>query len=170
LNEKLSRWNALPFEQAAHEIQPCCGSLSWATRMAADRPIKDEASLFGTADTIWADLGKSDWREAFRSHPRIGETGAHKNTSEQSSTWSKQEQQRAATADDEVRAALRDGNLKYEQKFGRIFIVCAAGKSAGEILALMRRRLENDETTELREAAEEQRQIMHLRLKKWLAE
>ena len=65
--------------------------------------------------------------------------------------------------------ALMWGNREYEQKFRRIFIVCATGKSASEILEILRRRLHNDEATELRQAAEEQRQIMHIRLKKWLA-
>jgi 2-oxo-4-hydroxy-4-carboxy-5-ureidoimidazoline decarboxylase len=88
----------------------------------------------------------------------------------QSSAWSAQEQQKAATGAEAVKMALKWGNREYEQKFGRIFIVCATGKSAGEILDILRRRLHNDEATELRQAAEEQRQIMHIRLKKWLAE
>ena len=68
-----------------------------------------------------------------------------------------------------MKLALKWGNREYEQKFGRIFIVSANGKSAGEILEILRRRLHNDEATELQQAVEEQRQIMHLRLKKWTA-
>jgi 2-oxo-4-hydroxy-4-carboxy-5-ureidoimidazoline decarboxylase len=74
-----------------------------------------------------------------------------------------------ATADEAIKTALKWGNREYEQKFGRIFIVCAAGKSASEILEILRRRLHNDDATELRQAAEEQWQIMRLRLKKWIA-
>src|SRR5216683_3138244 len=106
---------------------------------------------------------------AVQSHPRIGEVQAEKAGGGQSSTWSAQEQQKAASADDAVQMALKWGNREYEQKFGRIFIFCATGKSASEILEILRRRLHNDEATELQQAAEEQRQIMHIRMKKWIA-
>ena len=87
----------------------------------------------------------------------------------QSSAWSEQEQQKAATAEEAVKNALKWGNREYEQKFGRIFIVCATGKTASEILEILRRRLHNDDAAELQDAAEEQRKIMHIRMKKWLA-
>src|SRR6267143_1475589 len=118
---------------------------------------------------IWRGLGEADWLEAFKSHPRIGESRAEEVSPAQSSAWSAQEQQKAATADEAVKMALKWGNREYEQKFGRIFIVCATGKSASEILEILRRRLHNDDATELQLAAEEQRQIMHIRLKKWIA-
>ena len=137
--------------------------------MASKRPIQDELSLMETSDAIWGGLGEADWREAFRSHPRIGESRAEANSITQSSAWSEQEQQKAASADEAMKLALKWGNREYEQKFGRIFIVCAMGKSAAEILEILRRRLHNDEATELQQAAEEQRQIMHIRLKKWIA-
>jgi 2-oxo-4-hydroxy-4-carboxy-5-ureidoimidazoline decarboxylase len=138
--------------------------------MASQRPIQDEVALLATSDTIWRSLGEQDWLEAFQRHPRIGETSTERTASVQSSAWSAQEQQKAATGAEAVKMALKWGNREYEQKFGRVFIVCATGKSAGEILDILRRRLHNDEATELRQAAEEQRQIMHIRLKKWLAE
>jgi 2-oxo-4-hydroxy-4-carboxy-5-ureidoimidazoline decarboxylase len=137
--------------------------------MASKRPIQDEALLIATSDGIWRTLGEPDWLEAFRSHPRIGESHAEEASSAQSSAWSAEEQQKSATADEALKMALKWGNREYEQKFGRIFIVCATGKSASEILAILRRRLHNDEATELRQAAEEQRQIMHIRLRKWLS-
>jgi 2-oxo-4-hydroxy-4-carboxy-5-ureidoimidazoline decarboxylase len=167
VSEVLARWNGLPQEEAAREILACCGSRTWAASMALQRPIQDEASLLATSDTIWRSVGESDWLEAFRSHPRIGETRTEKVAPAQSSTWSEQEQEKAATADETVKMALKWGNREYEQKFGRIFIVCATGKSASEILEILRRRLHNDEVTELQLAAEEQRQIMHIRLKQW---
>jgi len=169
VSEVLARWNGLSQEEAAREILPCCGSGTWAASMASKRPLQDEASLLATSDAIWRSLGEPDWVEAFRSHPRIGETRAEKVAAAQSSAWSAQEQQQAATADEAVKMALKWGNREYEQKFGRIFIVCATGKSASEILEILRCRLHNDEATELQQAAEEQRQIMHLRLKKWIA-
>ncbi len=168
MSEVLARWNGLPLEEAAREILPCCGSRTWAASMASKRPIQDEASLVATSDTIWRSLGESDWLEAFRSHPRIGETRAEKDVAASSAAWSAQEQQKAATADEAVKMALKWGNREYEQKFGRIFIVCATGKSASEILEILRHRLHNDEATELQLAAEEQRQVMHIRLRKWI--
>ena len=169
MSEVLVRWNGLPQEEAAREILPCCGSETWAAGMAAKRPIHEELSLMETSDAIWRALGESDWLEAFRSHPRIGESRAEVNSVAQSWAWSEQEQHKAASADEAMKLALKRGNREYEQKFGRIFIVCATGKSASEILEILRRRLHNDEATELRQAAEEQRQIMHIRLKQWIA-
>jgi len=137
--------------------------------MASKRPMDEEAALLAASDEIWRGLGEADWLEAFQSHPRIGESRAEKAAPPESSAWSEQEQQMAATADEAIKMALKRGNRKYERKFGRIFIVCATGKSASEILEILRRRLHNDVATELRQAAEEQRQIMHIRLKKWIA-
>jgi 2-oxo-4-hydroxy-4-carboxy-5-ureidoimidazoline decarboxylase len=169
VSEVLARWNGLPHEEAAREILACCGSRTWAASMASKRPIQDEASLVATSDGIWRSLGEPDWLEAFRSHPRIGETHAERDVAASSAAWSAQEQQKTAAADEAVKTALKWGNREYEQKFGRIFIVCATGKSASETLEILRRRLHNDEATELQQAAEEQRQIMHIRLKKWIA-
>jgi len=169
VSEVLARWNGLPQEEAAPEIVACCGSGTWATRMASKRPIQDEVSLLAVSDEIWRTLSEADWQEAFRSHPRIGDSPSEESGPAQSSAWSEQEQQKAAAADEAVKMALKWGNREYEQKFGRIFIVCATGKSASEILEILRRRLHNDDASELQLAAEEQRQIMHIRLKKWIA-
>lgn len=165
----LARWNALSLEEAAGEILPCCGSKGWAREMALRRPFSDEAALLAASCEVWKNLLPSDWMEAFRSHPRIGEAHGPATTSEQSLVWSRAEQQKVHAADEEVTLALAEGNRAYEKRFHRIFIVCATGKSAAEILEILRRRLENDEQAELREAAEQQRQIAHLRLRKWLS-
>ena len=162
----LEGWNGLPPEEAVREILPCCGSRNWAGIMASMRPIRGEASLHAASDEAWRSLSKQDWLEAFRSHPRIGESVS--GAPAHSSTWSAQEQRTVAAADDTVKLALAKGNHEYEKRFGRIFIVCATGQSAGKILEILERRLQNDEATELKVAAEEQRQIMHIRLKKWL--
>jgi OHCU decarboxylase len=169
VNDLLARWNALPSNQAAQEILPCCGSKKWAAAMAARRPLFDEAALLSASDQVWNGLAESDWLEAFRSHPRIGESPAAASNTPQSASWSGEEQQKAASAAEDLKAALAEGNRAYEQRFHRIFIVCATGKSAPEILAILHRRLQNDDTAELREAAEQQRQIARLRLKKWLS-
>jgi len=169
MNDALARWNGLQFFEAAEEILPCCGSKAWARGVAARRPIHDEAALFITCDEVWKELPECDWMEAFRSHPRIGESRASASALAQSVSWSKTEQQRVSAADDEVKRALAEGNRAYEQRFKRIFIVCASGKSAIEILEILRRRLRNDDKTELQEAAEQQRQITRIRLRKWIS-
>jgi len=136
--------------------------------MADRRPIANEAALLAACDEIWSSLGEDDWLEAFRSHPRIGESAAA-SLSSRSFGWSSEEQSKVGTANDDVKAALVEANLAYERRFGRIFIVCATNKSAPEILEILRPRLGNDDAAELREAAEQQRQIAHIRLKKWLS-
>jgi 2-oxo-4-hydroxy-4-carboxy-5-ureidoimidazoline decarboxylase len=164
----LARWNELRAEEAAEEIFPCCGSKAWAHAMAARRPILDETALLAASDEVWKSLSETDWMEAFRSHPRIGESHPAAPSSPRSAAWSREEQRKAGAADEDVKAALAQGNRDYEERFHRIFIVCANGKSAPQILETLRRRLRNDETTELHEAVEQQGRIVHLRLKKWL--
>jgi 2-oxo-4-hydroxy-4-carboxy-5-ureidoimidazoline decarboxylase len=168
MSDVLMRWNGAPAEEAENEIMPCCGSRSWARGMAARRPLADEASLLIASDETWRNLGEADWTEAFRSHPRIGESRAEQPGHARSAAWSATEQKDVATADDEIKSALAEANHDYERRFGRIFIICAAGKTAFEIMEILERRLQNDDRTELHEAAEQQRQITQLRLKKWL--
>jgi 2-oxo-4-hydroxy-4-carboxy-5-ureidoimidazoline decarboxylase len=168
MSSVLARWNGMRDDEAAQEILPCCGSESWARAMVARRPIADESVLLATSDQVWKSLSESDWMEAFRSHPRIGESHPPGAKSTRSVVWSGDEQRKAGTATEDVKAELAEANRAYEERFRRIFIVCANGKSAPEILENLRRRLQNDETTELHEAAEQQRQIARLRLEKWL--
>jgi OHCU decarboxylase len=166
--ETLARWNRLSAGEAEGEILACCGSRAWARGMATRRPLGDEAALLAASDEIWRGVSEADWLEAFRAHPRIGEKKAEQPASKQSAAWSAEEQSSAAAADAEVKAALREANREYERRFGRIFIVCATGKTSAETLAILRQRLQTDDVTELREAAEQQRQITQLRLRKWL--
>ena len=164
----LEHWNRLTADQAATAILPCCGSRAWARGLAARRPLKDEAALLAASDETWHNLPLSDWMEAFQSHPRIGESRAKQTVPCQAATWSTHEQKRVTDADAAVKIAIEEGNREYERRFGRIFIVCATGKSANEILEILRQRLQNDPQTELREATEQQRQITQIRLRKWL--
>jgi len=168
MNEVLARWNELRMADAAKEILSCCGASAWAEGMISKRPFEDEAEMLITSDEVWRGLGSSDWLEAFRSHPKIGESRAIAPSGERSAAWSEQEQKNVAGAQEHVKNALAEGNQAYEEKFGYIFIVCATGKSASEVLEILQRRLQNGKEIELREAAEEQRQITQLRLKKWL--
>jgi 2-oxo-4-hydroxy-4-carboxy-5-ureidoimidazoline decarboxylase len=168
MTEVLTRWNALPFPEATNQILPCCGSKTWAEGMAARRPLSDEATLLATSDEICRNLADSDWMEAFRSHPRIGESKPESAASSPAASWSADEQSSVSRADDAVKMALARASQEYERRFGRIFIVCATGKSPEEIWQILERRLRNDRETEFREAAEQQRQITQIRLKKWL--
>ena len=156
-NETLARWNGLEPAEATKEILSCCGALAWAEGMAGKRPLEDEAAVLITADEVWRSLEPAEWLAAFKSHPRIGESRAAVARGEHSAAWSEQEQKSAAVRSDEMKLSLAKGNHEYEEKFGFIFIVCATGKSAAEILAILRRRLQNGTEIELREAAEEQR-------------
>jgi OHCU decarboxylase len=167
VNDVLARWNLLPAEEAMNAILPSCGSQAWARRMATRRPFGDEAAVLSASDETWRDLTPSDWIETFHSHPRIGESRASHN-SPQSMEWSAKEQRNVTQAEATVKAALADANKEYERRFKHIFIVCATGKSATEILEILRRRLRNNPEEEIREAAEQQRQITQIRLKKWL--
>lgn len=165
----LKNWNGMTTEAAAEAVLPCCGSHAWAVALASQRPVPDEAALLAASDRIWSNLPETDWDEAFRSHPRIGETKAAGAATSVSLSWSKGEQSAAGDLNDEaIRQQLAQGNRTYEEKFRRIYIVCATGKSAREMLDVLNRRLHNDPATETCEAAEQQRQITHLRLRKWL--
>lgn len=162
--------NGLPEQQAKAELLKCCDSRNWAQRMAARRPFQAAQELMETADRIWRELVPEDWLEAFGAHPRIGEDTSAKTGRAETRRWSEQEQSGAAAADSGVLDELARSNREYEARFGYIFIVCATGKSAEEMLALLRRRLQNDPGAELRVAAEEQRKITRLRLEKLLRE
>lgn len=170
MSDILDCWNQLSAQQAAEQILPCCGSTAWARALAARRPVRDEITLVAASGEIWDSLGEQDWVEAFAKHPRIGECQAPAVASAQSASWSAQEQRNVTSAGEAVHHALADANREYERRFGRVFIVCATGKGAPEILDILRRRLHNDVPTELRESAEEQRKITNLRLKKWLGQ
>jgi 2-oxo-4-hydroxy-4-carboxy-5-ureidoimidazoline decarboxylase len=168
MNSVLAAWNQADEAIALAAMQACCGSKRWATAMVNLRPIGSLQQLSEAADRAWSTMQEADWLEAFACHPRIGER--KNNVTNQSAAWSKQEQSRTSSAGDRVLAELAEGNRLYEQRFGFTYIVCASGKSAEEMLAILKRRLAGTRENELREAAEQQRQIMQIRLGKWLVE
>ena len=163
----LDHFNQLPPAEAAAAILPCNGSQAWAEGMAALRPFDTPFDLTCTADRVWNSLAESDWQQAFNSHPRIGEDKAKSATAKSLAMSATEQSSAHLTAD--IEQQLAAANRAYDEKFGRIFIVCATGKTAEEMLAILHERLTNDPSTELREAAEQQRQITQLRLRKWLA-
>jgi len=129
--------------------------------MAGARPFPDASSLAETADRTWRELSPDDWLEAFSAHPAIG-------SKIDLSPFSRQEQSGTRGADSDTLAELADLNRRYADRFGHVFLVCATGRTAAEMLAIGRKRLGNDPETELAIAAEEQRKITRLRLEKLL--
>ena len=162
----LAEFNALRSTEAEARLLDCCGSARWAASVAARRPYPNAEALHKAADTIWWKLGRADWLEAFSRHPQIGDKPA--SGSESARQWAAGEQAgaRAATAD--VKARLARANGAYFEKFGYIYIVCATGKTAEGMLAILNQRLQNDPPSELSIAAEQQRLITRIRLDKLL--
>ena len=158
--------NDLPEEEARETLLDCCGSSSWAEQMLRLRPFVGMEELLKAADRAWSSLEEKDWLEAFRHHPPIGGRQAVVKQTPTARRWSAGEQLRAQSASAKVRAQLAEANRAYYAKFGSVFLICAAGKSADEILNSLRLRLAHDAATELRIAAEEQRKITRLRLEK----
>lgn len=166
--DALSRLNSLPAEEARAELRRCCGSTRWVEAMAARRPFSEAQALYAAADEVWAGLGPSDWSEAFTHHPRIGDKAALKARFASTRQWAAGEQSGVDAASEETLDALARGNQDYEARFGHIFIVCATGKGADEMLGALRARLAHDPETEQRVAAAEQAKITRLRLEKLL--
>jgi 2-oxo-4-hydroxy-4-carboxy-5-ureidoimidazoline decarboxylase len=168
MNDRLAEWNRADREAAIGAMIACCGSHRWAAAMVALRPIPGVVQLSEAADRVWCEMEEVDLLEAFASHPRIGERSPS-NQHTQHVAWSRQEQSSVIGASQQALTGLAEKNLLYEQRFGFTYIVCATGKTAKEMLAILNRRLTNDRTAEIREAAEQQRQITQTRLGKWLA-
>jgi OHCU decarboxylase len=168
LSEGLERLNALSEREAEAELLKCCGSTLWARRMAGERPFANLQELMTKADAVWWALDAEDWLEAFSRHPKIGERESARAQAQEAREWSEQEQAGTNAADEEIKLSLAAANCEYERKFGYIYIICATGKTADEMLSILRERLQNDADHELRVAAEEQRRITHLRLQKLL--
>jgi 2-oxo-4-hydroxy-4-carboxy-5-ureidoimidazoline decarboxylase len=165
----LADWRALNEmtpDEARSAFLRCCGSRRWADAMTARRPYLSREDLFQTAEEIDAQLTRADWLEAFAAHPRIGDLEALRKKFASTASWCSSEQAGVTGADEKVLRALAQGNREYERRFGYLFIVCASGKSAAEMLAILRARLENQEEEELRVAAREQARITRLRLDK----
>jgi allantoicase len=168
LTPGVEQLNQTSSEQARRLLLDCCGSQAWANRMLAHMPFPDPEFLLGAADEVWGALDREDWLEAFHHHPAIGSKRGKKTQSVTARRWSKTEQAVAQQADPTTLAALAEANRSYRERFGYIFLVCAAGKTSKEILEGLQQRLSNDPETELSIAAEEQRKITRLRLERLL--
>ncbi|HWL87039.1 MAG TPA: 2-oxo-4-hydroxy-4-carboxy-5-ureidoimidazoline decarboxylase, partial [Polyangiaceae bacterium] len=158
--------NFAPAEELRALLTSCCGAGAWVDPMAGARPYGDLPALLDGAREVWRRLGKEDYLEAFRHHPRIGGVKAEAKVSAAAHAWSGGEQSRVAEASAATRDELARINHAYEEKFGHIYIVRAAGRTADEMLDIARERLKNDAETELARAAAEQLAITEIRLDK----
>ncbi|MFC6878673.1 2-oxo-4-hydroxy-4-carboxy-5-ureidoimidazoline decarboxylase [Actinomadura yumaensis] len=161
------RFDALPPGDAESELLACCASRRWAAEVAAGRPYGGPAALRAAAATA---LERLDWagvEEALAAHPRIGD---RVRGGDRESSWSRGEQAGMDGAAADLRAALVEGNRAYEARFDRVFLICATGLSAAEMLAALRARLGNDEETERAAVRAELAKIVDLRLRKLLRE
>jgi len=151
------------------DLLKCCGSSAWAEQLLKAFPFDSLEALKSASDNIWNSLSVNDWKEAFSHHPKIGDIENMKKKFSSTASWAEGEQSGVQSANEKVLRELQEGNAAYEKKFGYIFIVCATGKSAEEMLSLLKKRLINNPAFEIRVAAEEQNKITHLRLEKLFA-
>jgi 2-oxo-4-hydroxy-4-carboxy-5-ureidoimidazoline decarboxylase len=162
----IAQLDTMPDAEAAFKLAACCGSSKWVAGMVARRPFGSRARLFTASEEVADTLRETDWLEAFAHHPRIGQRISNAVVSTTAESWSTGEQSAVATASIALRAALADANAEYEERHRFIFIICASGKSAEDILAALRARMDNSRADEILVAAREQRQITRLRLEK----
>ena len=165
----LTDLNTLAPAARAEALATCCGATAWAATLNEQFPFASAAALYEAAERVWRNLSEADWREAFTHHPKIGDVNALREKFASTTTWAAGEQGAVRQASDDTLAALAAGNTAYEQRFGYIFIVCATGKSAAEMLALLQARLPNAPSHEIHVAMGEQAKITRLRLQKLLA-
>lgn len=162
--------NSLSDESAYEKLLACCGSKRWSQQMTAARPYANVDALHAAADQEFDRMPRDAWLEAIASHPRIGDLESLKMKFAGNKQWSSGEQAGVASAHDDILERLKTGNNAYFERFGYTFVVCATGKSAGEMLQILESRLSNDPETELPIAAAEQRKITHLRIDKLVAD
>jgi 2-oxo-4-hydroxy-4-carboxy-5-ureidoimidazoline decarboxylase len=168
MNEALKRLNDQNERKAWDDLLTCCGASKWVAKVVAARPFINVESLTAASEAAFETLSRTDWLEAFSHHPKIGDIDSLRTKFASTSAWAGQEQSGTSVAQEETLQQLAEGNETYEQKFGFIFIICATGKSAEEMLKALRERVGNDADSELQNAAEQQKQITRLRLGKLL--
>jgi 2-oxo-4-hydroxy-4-carboxy-5-ureidoimidazoline decarboxylase len=161
----LSAFNSAPAAELTDTLLACCDVPAWAAAVRDSRPHADLGALLAVADDAARALGPADVDRALAAHPRIGERAAGAGTG---AGWSRGEQAGVGT-DDATRAALAAGNRAYEQRFGRVFLICASGLDGGQVLAALTARLGNDPATEDAVVADELRRIALLRLRRVVA-
>lgn len=162
----LSEFNQLPENEGFDALYKCCGSSDWAKQLLAKRPFSSIDSLKKESDLIWLFSQEPDWMEAFSHHPKIGDKASLEKKFASTRDWASGEQSGVNDASQQVIESLAIANADYERRFRFIFIVCATGKSASEMLRMIRERLKNHRQDELLIAMQEQNKITHIRLDK----
>ena len=162
----LTQFNALPLDQSIAQLMLCNTSVHWCDAMAKARPFANEAAILASAELIWSKSSIDDYLQAFEGHPEIGDVSTLRKKYQNTKKIAGHEQSGLDHASEQTLLDLSNGNKAYKLKFGFIFIVCASGKTADEMLLLLHKRLLNSRDTELQIAAAEQAKITHLRLKK----
>eukprot|EP00455_Lapot_gusevi_P032474 TRINITY_DN35413_c0_g1_i1.p1 TRINITY_DN35413_c0_g1~~TRINITY_DN35413_c0_g1_i1.p1 ORF type:complete len:200 (+),score=24.45 TRINITY_DN35413_c0_g1_i1:78-602(+) len=167
----LAQLNSLSGAEMFENFLKCCHCREWAQKMVDSAPFQSREHLLELADLHWSGLGPDHFREAFAGHPMIGaDVSALRAKFAATADWSSNEQKSVQNASEEVLQRLAHMNQQYLQKFGFIFIVCATGKTAPEMLALLEERFPNPLETEILIAAGEQAKITKIRLNKLLAQ
>ena len=162
----LDRFNAAPAERVQEALRGCNAAPSFAAQVAAGRPYPSAAALVARAEEVSRSLPWPEVAAALAAHPRIGD---RVEGSSAEAAASRREQSAMGTAEESVRAAIVDGNRAYEERFDQVFLIRAAGRSPGEMLAELHRRLENDPEDERAEVTEQLAQITGLRVRGLLA-
>lgn len=165
----LEQLNHLDKASLREELARCCGARAWVEAMLSRFPFSSESALLKAATDTWNHCTEEDWKEAFTHHPKIGDIDSLKKKFASTAQWASGEQSGTSSASEETLNNLSKGNHLYEEKFGYIFIVCATGKSAPEMLEILNKRLPNQPADEIILAAAEQDKITQLRLKKLLS-
>ncbi|WP_323750229.1 2-oxo-4-hydroxy-4-carboxy-5-ureidoimidazoline decarboxylase [Marinobacter sp.] len=160
--------NVLNHEEAEARFRDCCAANPWVQGMLDARPYASSEALFTRSHALWPELTEQDWLDAFEAHPKIGDVDSLRAKYASTKAMASGEQAGASTASEDVLQRIKTGNEAYLAKFGFIFIVCASGKSASEMLELLEARLPNSRAEELENAAREQARITELRLEKLL--
>ncbi len=164
----LDEINALPAAQLEQELTRCCGSRKWVQEMMTTFPTTRQNILLNDAAEIWQECSEEDWKEAFSHHPKIGDIDSLQEKFSATANWAEGEQEEVKHTSRQVLEAFAESNAEYEEKYGYIFIVNASGKSAEEMLSMLKLRLLNTPEDEIKIAMEEQNKITLLRLKKLL--
>jgi 2-oxo-4-hydroxy-4-carboxy-5-ureidoimidazoline decarboxylase len=162
----LRSFNASSDDEADRLLHACCASSTWVARVRAGRPYASPEQLLEAADRACRELSEADVAEALAAHPRIGDRPQGEGTE---ARWSRQEQASVSDADAATKERLRELNVAYEQRFDRVFLVRAAGRTPEQMLAELERRLGNDPGAEQSEVVEQLAQITRLRVEKLLA-